>query len=129
VRTDNGNSICDMPRILDKRVPGCTTAATWELFCTIEGRAYSFCGHCGSEWKRRVQVNAKLQGRCPNCSKHEPTPAVVPIDQHPVHPVTDIFHAAIDHAMKMEGILEPDRNKVLARLAYEAPWMCQEEAS
>jgi len=118
-----------MPRILQQRVPGCKVNATSELFCAVEGRTYSFCTPCSNNWKGRVFQNSKLQGRCPNCSKNVISPVVVPIDQHPANPVTDIFRDAIEHAMKMEGILEPDRNRILARLAHEAPWMCQEAAS
>jgi hypothetical protein len=128
MKTDKGN-FCDMPRITGGRVPGCKAVAASELFCQVEGRAILFCGPCGRAWRNLVINNPKLQGRCPNCSKHEPAPTVVPINPHPSRPVTDIFREAIDHAMKQEGILEPVRNKVMARLAHEAPWMCQEDVA
>lgn len=100
---------------------GCKKAAVVHVFCKVEGRDTHFCQDDWQTWSRSVAGDELLAQHCPRCApayiarrEAQATSAAITVADEPITgPLAD----AIEQAMHAAGILKPQRDEVLRRLA------------
>jgi hypothetical protein len=110
------------------RGPGCLVVPAGQYTCPTEGSSYLACTACRTSWTQTVlNGSAKLALRCPRCASHNYGQPTVPAPQRAAEPVlSGPAGEAIEHALWAEGILRDQSDRVLRRLAREAPWLARE---
>jgi hypothetical protein len=105
---------------------GCSRYAGASWTCQTEGVRIEMCAHCYSQWRMRAASNPRLAARCPRCADllvcADASGAVAAPDPSPPR-LSGAAADAIDRALHMEGVLPDVRERVLLRLAEEAPWL------
>lgn len=117
---DQGVELCQV------KGPNCQEIPSNRIYCKTEGRSVLVCNADLKAWRDRVASTTaerhRLELKCPLCADWSP-------DQRKQLPpqVTITLQGsaaeAIDKAMHAEGLLVDIRQKVLTRLAQEAPWL------
>jgi len=116
--------VCQVGSEICTRIPGT------RIYCKTEGRSLLACPECLKAWRAQVtrspSEQSRLSLRCPKCAdwapekkqkKQKPRP---PASQSALKgDVAD----AINRAMHAEGLLQDVRERVLQRLARDAPWL------
>jgi hypothetical protein len=112
--------------------PDCRTIPSQRLYCKTEGRGVLICEDDLKTWRNRVTSSStdtfRLALRCPMCADWAPTglrntspaPTVVTVT------LQGSAAEAIDRAMHQEGLLVDVRQRILRRLANDAPWLADD---
>jgi len=107
----------------------CTKIPSSRLFCKTEGRGVLVCENDLRLWRTRVTSSQaetyRLANKCPLCADWTPQQAspspIIPQTPRPV--LQGPLAATLDKAMHAEGLLQDIRQRVLQRLASDAPWL------
>jgi hypothetical protein len=117
------------PQTLDERAAlcyfsrfdTCSDTASVSVLCKVEGTEFHACARHWSEWTRSAVNDSLLSAHCPRCApayiarreSQASNTAVTVADE----PITGPLADAIDNAMHAEGVLAPERARILRRLA------------